>query len=172
MLANINEAIPRYVSKVERGTAIIFAGKNQVGKVPKEYNEKGKVAIWAAIEITIGVKTNLAKFFGNVSNLSNKGRALKIPQTAANESWKPISKMELGFTSIKKKAALERILNGETFLFRKSATERSVNMQTARFTEGDKPVIAAYIQRIKMIKSISSRFLCRNLKYLNIQTHN
>ena len=47
---------------VESGTAIILAGKNQVGKEPKAYKENGAVAIWATIEIIIGVNIKEANF--------------------------------------------------------------------------------------------------------------
>ena len=44
-LENTKAAIPKYVKRVERGTANRFAGKNHVGKVPKANKENGAVAI-------------------------------------------------------------------------------------------------------------------------------
>ena len=51
--------------------------------------------------------------------------------------------MASGFKIRSIKAALDKILNGETFLFKKSADDNNVNIHTALFTEGDKPVMAA-----------------------------
>ncbi len=51
--------------------------------------------------------------------------------------------MASGLIISNKKAALDNILNGETFLFKKSANDNNVNIHTALFTEGDNPVIAA-----------------------------
>ena len=136
-------AIPKYVKRVESGTAKRFAGKNHVGKVPNANNVNGAVAIWATIDIIIGVKKNTENLLPKPLSLSRMGRALKIPHTAANESWKPISKMASGFIISSKKAALDKILNGDTLLFKKSAIDNNVNIHTALFTDGDNPVIAA-----------------------------
>ena len=143
VLENTKAAIPKYVKMVERGTAKRFAGKNQVGKVPKENKENGAVAIWATIEIIIGVRNNTKNLLPKPLIRSRIGRALNIPHTAAKESWKPISKIASGFIRSSKKAALDKILNGDTLLFKKSASDNNVNIQTALFTDGDNPVIAA-----------------------------